>query len=155
MQTYRIALFGHRDLYTFRKIEERLSDILREILQEKSYTEIYIGRNGEFDSLAASVIRNVQKDMGSESSELILVLPYLMKATESVQSKYDSIMIPEDLEGVHPKAAISRRNRFMVDICDLCIFYVEHEHGGAYSALKYAQKQGKRIINIAYESSNH
>ena len=37
----------------------------------------------------------------------------------------------------------------MIDMSDLIIFYVTNTHGGAYKALKYAEKSGKYIINIA------
>lgn len=37
----------------------------------------------------------------------------------------------------------------MVDRADLIICYVENKSGGAYKAMRYAEKQGKRIINLA------
>ena len=50
----------------------------------------------------------------------------------------------------HPKAAITLKNHYMIDNSDLVIVYVEKK-GGAYSAMKYAEKQCKEIINIALE----
>jgi len=46
------------------------------------------------------------------------------------------------------KGAITKRNRFMVEQCDLVIAWVNHEGGGAYDALKYAKKLHKDIINL-------
>ena len=36
----------------------------------------------------------------------------------------------------------------MVEKSDLVICYVERESGGAYSAIKYAKKLKKRVVNI-------
>ena len=58
-------------------------------------------------------------------------------------------MIPECVEKVHRKGAITKRNRWMVEQADIFICYVEKEEGGAYAALEYAQKLNKQIINLA------
>ena len=47
------------------------------------------------------------------------------------------------------KAAHQARNRDMVDRSDLVVFYVEHEHGGAWQTMSYAVNQEKEIINLA------
>ena len=62
---------------------------------------------------------------------------------------YDEITIPDVCYGKHFKAAITERNRWMVEQADLFICYVEREEGGAYTALKYAKKLEKEVINLA------
>ena len=52
------------------------------------------------------------------------------------------------MHGVHPKSAITLKNRWVVDFSDLVIVYVEKSKGGAYTAMKYAEKQNKKIINL-------
>jgi len=37
----------------------------------------------------------------------------------------------------------------MVDRSDLVVFFVERNKGGAYQTMKYAIKQGKKIINLS------
>ena len=61
---------------------------------------------------------------------------------------YDSIIIPDCLYRAHPKAAITLKNRWMVENSDLVITYVKRNKGGAYEAMQYAEKKGKRVINI-------
>ncbi|MBQ7314820.1 MAG: hypothetical protein IJW83_02290 [Clostridia bacterium] len=116
--------------------------------------EIYIGRNGEFDMFAASIVKRAQKAFGEERCAMTLVLPYVQKDIASYEQYYDSVLIPECIEKTHPKGAITKRNRWMVEVCDLCIGYVEHENGGAYTALKYAKKLGKKVINLAIEDND-
>ena len=151
MEIYRIALFGHRDLGAHLTVEEGLFIILRDLLQIMPYVEIYVGRNGEFDVFSASVIKRVQNRYGKESVGLSLILPYYQKDIEHYEKYYDSVIIPECVQKTYPKGAITKRNRWMVEECDLIVCYVERERGGAYCALKYAKKLGKKIINLATE----
>lgn len=153
MEKYTVALFGHRDLNAHELVERRLYPILKELMQTMSYVEFYIGRNGEFDTFVASIIKRAQKMFGSENSELILILPYRKKDIEFYEQYYNTVIIPDDISKVHPKQAITERNRWMIERCDLLICYTEHESGGAYTALKYAQKLGKASINLASEQS--
>ncbi|MBR2044391.1 MAG: hypothetical protein IJ946_08660 [Clostridia bacterium] len=62
---------------------------------------------------------------------------------------YDEITLSERAALSHPKAALEERNREMVDRADLIICYVNREFGGAYKAMKYAEKRQKPIINLA------
>jgi len=79
------------------------------------------------------------------------VLPYRVKDIEYYEKYYDDIIFPLDTN-THPKSAITKRNQWMIDNSDLIISYVEpNRKGGALAALKYAQKQGKEIINLAVE----
>lgn len=43
---------------------------------------------------------------------------------------------------------IGKRNRWVVEQSDVMIAYVLHDSGGAYSTLKYAEKQNLRIIRV-------
>lgn len=151
MSAYKVTLFGHRELYEHCKVEKKLSFILRDLMQANPYVKIYIGRNGEFDIFAASVIKQIQKSLGNNNSELTLVLPYSNKDIEYYEQYYDNIIIPKCVRIAFPKGAITKRNRWMVEESDLFICYVEHENGGAYNALKYAKKLGKKIINLAMD----
>ena len=146
---YRVAFFGHRRIYNIREIEEKLVPILNELILTKEYVEFYIGRNGEFDEFAASVIKREQKQLDRGNSVLILTLPYTVKDIEYYADYYDEIVIPDAIGKAHPKAAITLRNRWMADTADLIIAYVEREEGGAYAAVKYANKNNKNVINLS------
>ena len=131
-------------------IEARLLPILKEILRQNEYVEFYLGRSGEFDELAARLIRIARRAMGEENSAMILVLPYPVKDAEYYRDYYNEVMIPDALAGLHPKGAITARNRYMVDLCDLIITYTDHA-GGAERAVRYATRQKKRVIQLAGE----
>ena len=60
---------------------------------------------------------------------------------------YDDSIYPE-LELVHPKAAITKRNEYMVMWSDVVVSYVNFRFGGAYNTLQFAKRKKKRIIEI-------
>lgn len=137
-EIYRVALFGHRTLYDLRKVEDRLAPILENLLRTKEYVEFYIGRHGEFDEYAASVIKRAQKAVRDDNSVMILTLPYTVKDIEFYEEYYDEITIP-DIGRPHPKVAITLRNQDG-DAADLVIAYVENSSGGAYKAMGLCRK---------------
>ena len=145
---YRVALFGHRAFDRYDLLDTYLMKLMEKLIKEKKYIEIYIGRNGEFDIYAATVVKKAQRLYGRENNELILVLPYNNKNIEYYEQYYDDIRIFE-MPKFHPKGAITKRNRSMVEMCDLIICYVKREEGGAYQAMKYAERLDKDIINLA------
>ena len=152
-EKYTVSLFGHRIIEDYNTVESKLYELLRIIMQRESgELEFLVGRNGDFDLMAASVIRKLKKETGNENAYLALVLPYetaeLRNNTEAFESYYDSVEICEASALCNPKFAIVARNRNMVDRSDLVVVYVKNESGGAYQSLKYAEKNEKRIINL-------
>ena len=153
-----ISLFGHRIIEDYLTVEAKLYELLRIITQkENKEIEFLVGRNGDFDLMAASVIRKLKKETGNENAFLTLVLPYetaeLRNNTESFESYYDSIEICEASADCNFKYAIVARNRDMIDRSDMVVVYVKNESGGAYQSLKYAEKNQKRVINL-YHTQN-
>ena len=148
MQTYTVSLFGHRRIDDFRRLDERLEKIVKDLINSFEFVEFLIGRNGDFDEYAASVIKRTQKCMGYERCALTLVLPYPVSNIEYFRGYYDSVIIPEELYGIHPKSAITERNKYMVDRSDIVAVWRQRASGGAFAAEKYARSKGKRIVNI-------
>ncbi len=151
MNVFTVSLFGHREIDSMWQLNERLAPIIKELIQTKMYVSFFVGRNGVFDEYAASVIKQMQKELGKENNDMTLVLPYKVSNLEYYEKYYDSIMIPECVYDAHPKSAITLKNRWMVECSDLVLVYVERNKGGAYAALKYAKKLNKNVVNL-YES---
>jgi hypothetical protein len=149
MPIYKVAFFGHRHLDDLNRIDERLMPILHRIIDEQEHIFFLIGRNGEFDEYAASVIKRARYQYGVDNSDLILVLPYPVAHMEDYEVYYDGVFIPDCLEGVHPKAAMTKRNQWMVECADLVIVNVESTRGGAAAAMRYAERLHIPVINLA------
>ena len=149
---YTVCLFGHRQIENVIEVETALRNAIEKILSDHEYVEFLIGREGEFDILAASVIKSIMRNRDTGNCSLMLVMPYLRAGFEKNQAEYeayyDSVELCEESDAAHPKAAIRIRNRAMVDRSDLCVFYVTHPSGGAYQTMKYAESIDRTILRI-------
>ena len=62
---------------------------------------------------------------------------------------FSDTMLPEGIEGIHPRFAISWRNNWMLRKADYVVTYVTHTWGGAHRFACLARRNGKYVINIA------
>lgn len=60
-------------------------------------------------------------------------------------------MLPEGIESVHPRYAISWRNKWIVNESDMVICYITHSWGGAAQYVEKAKKKGATINNLFRE----
>lgn len=147
-----VAFFGHRQVDDYFEIRKQVETVVRNLMSDRIYTEFLVGRNGEFDELAASVVREVRRDIGEEFCSLVLILPYVSTNNEDywkqLEGFYDEIEVCDESAQTHYKSAFRIRNRNIVDRADKIIFYVKRKKGGAYEAMKYAEKTGKEVISL-------
>lgn len=143
---------GHREVYQL-KIDEEIENAIDNLLQTDSEFVFYTGGMGDFDNKCASAVRAAKRKYPNKEIRLALVLPYMSNRLNTdkdyYQYYYDEIIIPAELAGVYYKAAITMRNRWLVDRVDCVIAYVNRDYGGALETVKYARKQGKPVINLA------
>lgn len=142
-EPYRVSFFGHKEIENFDENEKALERIVQELILQKEFVEFYVCREGEFDILAASVIRRAVKRFKRGNSELTLVLPYSKAEyrdnTESYESYFDVVEICGASERVHPKSAYQTRNRSMILRSDLAVFCIQRESGGAFRSYEFAK----------------
>lgn len=153
INTFTVAFFGHRYLGNPFQIESRLDIIIEKLIHEKEYIEFLVGRNGEFDQFVSSAICRSKRSCRDDNNFHILVLPYptaeYQNNVEYFEEYYDEIKICQACAKAHFKDAMQIRNREMVDRSDLVVCCIDREYGGAYQTIQYAQKQKKKIINLA------
>ena len=150
MDTYTVSFFGHRKLDSPILIEEQLETIVLNLLSTKAYIEFLVGRDGDFDLLAASVIHRCKRTFRNDNSSLVWVMPYptaeYRDNERAFRAYYDEIEICSEASGKHFKNAFQLRNRSMIDRSDLAVFYVQRKSSGAWKTLEYAKKHGTPVI---------
>ena len=104
----------------------------------------YLGGYGDFDSLCASVVRELKKTYPHIKS--ILVLPYPDKYFDI--AGYDETLYPP-LESTPRRYCILKRNQWMVENADVVVSYIDHDWGGAVKTYNHAKRKGKQVINYA------
>ncbi len=153
MNIYTVSFFGHREIERPLEIENRLDKLLHYLITQKEYVEFIIGRDGEFELLAASAIKRATHSYGCGNTSLILVLSYIRAEysnnEQSYLDYYDEVEVCAESPGTHFKSAIQVRNRRMVDRSDLVLCCIQHNSGGAYKTVQYALKQERQVINLA------
>lgn len=143
-----ITFCGHAQISHSQNLQDWLFAVTRRLIESGAKT-FYLGGYGEFDNLAAAVLRRLKKHYSE--IELVLVLAYL--GTEKDVSGYDRTVYPS-LESVPRRFAISRRNRWMVESSDVIVAYVMHDWGGAAAMLRCAKQKKKCIISYCDKEDN-
>ena len=143
---------GHREVFSS-TVESEIDKALIEIIEADKECVFYSGGMGDFDKKCESAVRGMKRKYPERSIRLVRVLPYLTheinRDKEYFESYYDDIVVPMELMGVHYKAAIKKRNRWMVDQADKILAYIYRDFGGAFDTIKYAYHMGKPVLNFA------
>ena len=152
IKKFTVSFFGHREIENGFEVEQRLEKIITDLIRSKEYVEFLVGRDGEFDLLASSVIKRCIKKYGRDNTSFVLVLPYIRADYRDNEAGfldyYDEVEICEEAACAHYKAAIQIRNRCMINRSELVVCCVQRNKGGAYAAMRYAEKIGCKVWNI-------
>lgn len=140
--------FGHRDVFS--EISEQLVSLIEELIVHHGVVEFWTGGMGEFDVAFSSAVRQLKQKY--PHVKLLLIKPYFSAEINTNKTyyaqMYDEVIIPQAVANVHPKSAITKRNRWMVEESDFVITFVHRNFGGAHEAKKYAVKKQKIIFEI-------
>ena len=146
-----VTFCGHRDVFPNEEVRHLLNDAIEAEIQIGA-EQFLVGGRGDFDSMAAAAVRAAKRRHKDKRIQLYLVEPYMREGINQdkayYESLYDGIIIPQELLGVHPKAAITKRNRWLVEQTDCLIAFLQRDFGGAYQTLKYAEQKGIRIVKL-------
>ena len=138
------TFFGHRDCPE--TIKPRLREVLIDLITNHNVDMFYVGNQGRFDAIVRSVLRELKKEY--PQINYAVVLAYMPgKLTE--YDDYSDTMLPEGIESVHPRYAISWRNNWMLRQSDYVVTYITHSWGGAYQFSRKAKSLEKIIVNIS------
>ena len=139
--------FGHREV--FENISEKIYSAVKDAA-EQGCELFYTGAMGKFDEMFSSAVRAIKKE--HYDIKLICVKPYMTNEINNqgkyLYTLYDDIIIPTELADVHYKAAIKKRNEWMITKSDVVIFYTKRDFGGAHQAKIFAVKKEKQVILI-------
>lgn len=62
LNIFTVAFFGHRQIHNMMIIDKLLEEEISKLIREKEYVDFLVGRNGEFDKYAASVVLRSRKN---------------------------------------------------------------------------------------------
>ena len=146
---------GHRQIPESER--DALSLLLRKYIRaaaERGYTDFICGGALGFDTMAAVTVINLKREY--EDIRLFIAVPHAGQSDKwsfSAQALYNDILKKADgytvLSDKYTPYCMSVRNRFMVDNASLCFAYLTTEGGGTFGTVKYAERMGVRVVNLA------
>ena len=136
------TFFGHRDCSENVKLS--LYSTIENMLVSNNVHIFYVGNHGNFDRLVLSVLKELKNKY--QNIEYYVVLAYLPPESHGLEN-YETIF-PEGIENVPKRFAIDFRNRWMIKRSDYVVTCINRNFGGAAKARDFAEKQGKKIVEI-------
>ena len=139
------TFFGHRDCLD--SIKPKLRQVLIGLIENHNVDMFYVGNQGQFDAIVRSELRDLQREYPQINYAVVLAY---MPGKQTEYDDYSDTMLPEGIESVHPRYAISWRNNWMLKQSDYVVTYITRSYGGA---AQYAKKA--KLMNIVvYNLSN-
>lgn len=133
------VFFGHRD--SFNLDVDRIKSTVENLIF-KGVDTFYVAHQGSFDGTVYKCLKELRELY--PHIELCVVLAYI-PTKDSLFGASDTMYPP--IEG-HPKFAVDRRNRWMVNHADYCVCYINRTWGGAYKFAQMAKRRGLEVINL-------
>ena len=141
MSIHVCTFFGHRQCPE--SIRSELRKVLIDLIEKQNVTMFYVGRNGAFDRIVRSVLRELSKKYPRIRYAVVLE-----RIPEKTGADFSDTVFPEGLENVPPRFAIDHRNRWMLGQADYVVTYVRHP-GGAEKYAELAARHGKTVVPLA------
>ena len=135
--------FGHRDCPE--SIKPKLREVLVDLITNHMVGMFYVGHQGQFDAYVHSELKKLKQEYPQINYAVVLAY---MPSEHSVLGDISDTMLPEGIELVHPRYAISWRNNWMLQKSDFVVAYVAHSWGGAAQYVRKAVRSGKTVINL-------
>ena len=137
------TFFGHRECSDSIKIQ--LREVLIDLITSHNVDMFYVGNQGQFDAIVRGALRELKEEY--PQINYAVVLAYIPgKQTE--YDDYSDTMLPDGIESIHPRYAISWRNNWMLQQADYVVTYITHSWGGAAQFAEKAKHQKKTVINL-------
>ena len=137
------TFFGHRDCPD--TIRPKLREVLADLVINHGVDMFYVGHQGQFDAIVRSILRELKEEY--PQINYAVVLAYMPNKKIEYDDHMDT-MLPEGIESVHPRYAISWRNNWILQQSDYVVTYITHSWGGAVQYVTKAKRRGKIIINV-------
>ena len=137
------SFFGHRECPDF--IKSKLREVLIDLITNYDVDMFYVGNQGRFDAIVRGVLRELKNEYPQINYAVVLAY---MPGKQTEYDDYADTMLPEGIESVHPRYAISWRNNWMIQQSNYVVTYITHSWGGAAQYAEKATRSGKVVINL-------
>ncbi len=138
------TFFGHRDCSEM--IKPKLREALVDLIMNYDVDMFYVGNQGQFDVFVRSTLKELKQEYPQINYAVVLAY---MPGQKNDCCDFSDTMLPEGIESVHPRYAISWRNNWMLKQSDYVVTYITLSWGGAGKYYQKAVSAPKTVINLA------
>lgn len=140
------SFFGHKDAP--QSLYPEIKANIELLITRRNVDSFMVGNQGGFDSMVLKALRELKQIYPHICYNVVLAY---MPTQKQEYELYDpaETFLPEGIETVPKRFAISWRNKWMVRESDLILCYITHSWGGAAQFVEYAKRQRKEVINLA------
>ena len=153
-RVYRVSFFGQPEISDMACIEEKIKEHVRDMLTIFGHVRFLVCYGDEFGSLAAETVLKLREESEDINCIIYCVMPNITHCYDrDIQpyfNKFNNAIAYMEAIFNTPEESYRIANRCMVEDSDFVICYVDTgiRKGVAYRTMKYAEKLGKRVINI-------
>ena len=140
------SFFGHKDApYS---LYPKIKEYTEKLILQRNIESFMVGNQGGFDSMVLKALRELNQTYPHICYNVVLAY---MPTQKQEYELYDpsETFLPEGIETVPKRFAISWRNKWMARESDVILCYITHSWGGAAQFVEYAMRQGKEAINLS------
>lgn len=143
------SFFGHKDAP--QSLYPEIKANIELLITQRNVDSFMVGNQGGFDSMVLKAFRELRQVYPHICYNVVLAY---MPTQKQEYELYDpsETFLPEGIETVPKRFAISWRNKWMVREADIILCYITHSWGGAAQFVEYAKRQGKEIINLSVKN---
>ena len=149
------CFIGHRKIAVTKELETRLYSIIVNLILKENINTFLFGSKSCFNSLCYEKVSIAkEKYLSIKRVNVRAEYPIIDESYKKyLLERYEDTYYPENILK-SGKAAYIKRNYYMIDKSDICVFYFDENNlpqnrkSGTKIALDYAIKKNKKIILI-------
>ena len=149
------CFFGHRKINETEELKLKLMEIIEKLIVDEKVDTFLLGSKSRFNSLCLELVSEIKEKYQHIKRVYVRAeYSYISEHYKNyLQESYEDTYYPEHIIG-SGRAAYVERNYEMIDKSNYCIIYYDEQNApttrksGTKTALDYAIKKGKQIINI-------
>lgn len=149
------CFFGHRTITETNELKDRLSAVIERLITTEKIDTFLFGSKSRFNDLCYELVTK-SKELYPHVKRI-----YVRAEFPSISEEYKAYLLngyedtyyPQSMVGAG-RAAYVERNREMIRKSGVCVVYFKEDNApagrrsGTEAALRYALRQGKRVIRL-------
>ena len=148
----KLPFFGEDDPLCI-NLKKRLSDQIQSLIADGA-DEFYSGMALGVDTWAAEIVLEFKKSFPQINLTAVVPCPEQSdKWTKSQKMRYQNILKQCDkiitTSPTYTKSCMLKRNKTLVDLCDILVAVFDGKSGGTKQTVNYATSKGRKIIFIS------